>query len=139
MEKLNKYLTLYDKILIILIVVFSVGMIAYPFVTAYFNQTEDQEAYIYIKDRTQNINRIPISDTYKEEPIIIEVEGPLGISVIEAHNGEVRLKEAPEEDPAKICEKTGWISKPGPSIICVPNKISIWIEKTDSDLDAISW
>lgn len=139
MEKLNKYLTLYDKILIILIVVFSVGMIAYPFVSAYFNQNEDQEAYIYIKDRTQNINRIPISDTYKEEPIIMEVEGPLGISVIEAHNGQVRLKEAPEEDPAKICEKTGWISKPGPSIICVPNKISIWIEKTDSDLDAISW
>lgn len=139
MEKLNKYLTLYDKILIILIVLFSVGMIAYPFVTAYFNQTEDQEAYIYIKDRTQNINRIPISDTYEDEPIIIEVEGPLGISVIEAHKGQVRLKEAPEEDPAKICEKTGWISKPGPSIICVPNKISIWIEKTDSDLDAISW
>ncbi|MCF8000256.1 MAG: NusG domain II-containing protein [Halanaerobiales bacterium] len=139
MEKLNKYLTLYDKILIILIVVFSVGMIAYPFVTAYFNQSEEQEAYIYIKDRTKNINRIPLSDTYKEEPIVIELEGPLGVSVIEAHNGQVRLKKAPEKDPAKICEKIGWISKPGPSIICVPNKISIWIERSDSELDAVSW
>jgi len=114
-------------------------MIAYPFVTAYFNQSEDQEAYIYIKDKTKDINRIPLSDTYKEDPIIIELEGPLGISVIEAHNGRVRLKEAPEEDPSKICEKTGWISKPGPSIICVPNKISIWIERSNSELDAISW
>ncbi|MFO7815812.1 MAG: NusG domain II-containing protein [Halanaerobiales bacterium] len=139
MEKLNKYLTLYDKILIILIVIFSVSMIIYPFLNTYLNPNEDQEAYIYIKDRTKNINRIPLSDTYQDQPIIIEVEGPLGVSVIEAHNGEVRLKEAPEEDPAKICEKTGWISKPGPSIICVPNKISIWIERSDSDLDAISW
>lgn len=139
MERLNKYLTLYDKILIILIVIFSIGMIIYPFVNAYFSQSEDQEAYIYIKDKTQEINRIPLSDTYKDKPIIIEVEGPLGISVIEAHKGKVRLEEAPEEDPSKICEKTGWISKPGPSIICVPNKISIWIEKSDSDLDAISW
>jgi hypothetical protein len=139
LEKLNKYLTLSDKILIILIVVFSIGMIVYPFVSAYFNQSEDQEAYIYIKDRTKNIQRIPITDTQKEEPMNIEVEGPLGISVIEAHNGRVRLKEAPEEDPAKICEKTGWIDKPGPSIICVPNKISVWIERSDSELDAISW
>ena len=139
MEKLNKYLTLFDKILIILIVVFSIGMILYPFVTAYFNQSEDQEAYIYIKDRSKNIQRIPISDTYKEEPMIIEVKGPLGASVIEAHNGRVRLKEAPEDDAAKICEKTGWIDKPGPSIIYVPNKISIWIERSDIELDAISW
>ncbi len=139
MDKLNKYLTISDKILILLIVVFSIIMIVYPFVTAYFNQSEDQEAYIYIKNRTKNIQRIPISDTYKEEPMKIEVEGPLGISIIEAHNGRVRLKEAPEEDPAKICEKTGWIDKPGPSIICVPNKISIWIERSDSELDAISW
>jgi len=139
LDKLNKYLTISDKILILLIVVFSIIMIVYPFVTAYFNQSEDQEAYIYIKNRTKNIQRIPISDTYKEEPMKIEVEGPLGISIIEAHNGRVRLKEAPEEDPAKICEKTGWIDKPGPSIICVPNKISIWIERSDSELDAISW
>ena len=139
MERIDKYLTLYDKILIAVIVIFSLIMIVYPFISAYFIGNEEQNSYIYIKDSSQNVRRIPVSDTYKEDPIIIEIEGPLGISVIEAHNGRVRLKEAPEEDPAKICEKTGWISRPGPSIICVPNKVSIWIENTDSELDAISW
>ena len=139
MENINRYLTFYDKILIVIIIVVSLIMIAYPFISAYFNNNEDTESYIYIKDSSQEITRIPFSDTYQEEPIIIEVTGPLGTSVIEAHNGRVRLKEAPEEDPAKICEKTGWISKPGPSIICVPNKVSIWIEKSNSELDAVSW
>ena len=114
-------------------------MIAYPFISAYFSNNEEQNSFIYIKDSSKEVKRIPFSETYQEEPMIIKVEGPLGTSIIEAHNGRVRLKEAPEEDPAKICEKTGWISKPGPSIICVPNKVSIWIEQTNSDLDAVSW
>lgn len=139
MEKINKYLTFYDKILISIIIIFSVLMIIYPFITAYLDTSNEQNAFIYIKDSSKEITKIPILDTYKKDPIIIEVEGPLGISTIEAHNGRIRLKEAPESDPAKICEKTGWISRPGPSIICVPNKISIWIEKTDSELDAVSW
>lgn len=139
MEKINKYLTFHDKILIVIIVVVSLIMIIYPFISAYLDNNEDTKTYIYIKDSSQEINRIPLSDTYQEEPMIIEVEGPLGTSVIEAHNGRVRLKEAPADDPAKICEKTGWISKPGPSIICVPNRISIWIESSNSELDAVSW
>ncbi|HKL13161.1 MAG TPA: NusG domain II-containing protein [Halanaerobiales bacterium] len=139
MEKITRYLTVYDKILIIVIIVISLIMIAYPFISAYFSNNEEQNSFIYIKDSSKEVKRIPFSETYQEEPMIIKVEGPLGTSIIEAHNGRVRLKEAPEEDPAKICEKTGWISKPGPSIICVPNKVSIWIEQTNSDLDAVSW
>lgn len=139
MEKISKYLTFYDKILILVIIIFSIIMIIYPFITVYLNNADDQNAFIYIKGSSQEITRIPILDTYKDDPIIIKIEGPLGVSVIEAHNGRVRLKKAPEDDPAKICEKTGWISKPGPSIICVPNKVSIWIERTDSEIDAVSW
>jgi len=139
LEKITRYLTVYDKILIIVIIVISLIMIAYPFISAYFSNNEEQNSFIYIKDSSKEVKRIPFSETYQEEPMIIKVEGPLGTSIIEAHNGRVRLKEAPEEDPAKICEKTGWISKPGPSIICVPNKVSIWIEQTNSDLDAVSW
>ena len=59
-------------------------------------------------------------------------------SLIEARNGKVRLKKAPEADPLKICEKTGWISEAGPRIICVPNKITVWIETGENDIDGIS-
>lgn len=139
MQNINKYLTFYDKILIVLIIVFSLGMIIYPFVNAYLSDDQDIQSSIYIKAGSNQVQKIPLTDTYKKDPIIIEVKGPLGISFIEAHNGRVRLKEAPEEDPAKICEKTGWISRSGPSIICVPNRISIWIEEENSEIDAVSW
>ncbi|MGM0445225.1 MAG: NusG domain II-containing protein [Bacillota bacterium] len=139
MENINKYMTKYDKILIVIIIAFSLVMILYPFISAYLDNDEEQNTFIYIKDSSQEVRRIPLSETYQDEPMIIEADGPLGISIIEIHQGRVRLKEAPEDDPAKICEKTGWISKPGPSIICVPNKVSIWIETVDSDIDAISW
>jgi len=139
LDRIDKYLTFYDKILIIIIVAVTLILIAYPFIDAYLSENEDTDAFIYIKDSSKEVRRIPLSDTYQENPIFIEIDGPLGTSIIEAHNGQVRLKEAPESDPAKICEKTGWISRPGPSIICVPNKVSIWIERTNSELDAVSW
>jgi len=139
LEIINGYLSRYDKLLILIIVILSMIMIVYPFIDAYFKNDINQRAQIYIQDSSNKITKIKISDTYQPEPIIIEVEGPIGISIIEAHQGRVRLKEAPVKDPAKICEKTGWISKSGPSIICVPNRISIWIENSDSEIDAVSW
>ncbi len=80
--------------------------------------------------------------TYRELPIIIEAKGPIGTTIIEAHNGRVRVKEAPPTDPLKIDEKIGWINKPGATIICVPNKLSIWIETVkprEGELDGVSW
>lgn len=139
MENINKYMTNYDKILIVLIIAFSLVMILYPFISAYLDNDEQKDTFVYIKDSSKEVRRIPLSESYQDKPIILEADGPLGISIIEIHQGRVRLKEAPEDDPAKICEKTGWISNAGPSIICVPNKISVWIETEDSDIDAISW
>ncbi|MCF8009580.1 MAG: NusG domain II-containing protein [Halanaerobiales bacterium] len=139
MQNINKFLTFYDKILIVFIIVFSLGMIIYPFVSAYLSDEQDLQSSIYIKVGSNQVQKIPLTDTYREDPLMIEVNGPLGMSIIEAYNGRVRLKEAPKEDPAKICEKTGWISKSGPSIICVPNRVSIWIEEENSDIDTVSW
>ncbi|MDZ7672018.1 MAG: NusG domain II-containing protein [Halanaerobiales bacterium] len=137
MENINKYMTNYDKILIVLVIAFSLVMILYPFISAYLDNDEEKDTFVYIKDSSKEVRRIPLSESYQDKPIILEADGPLGISIIEIHQGRVRVKEAP--CPAKICKKTGWISKPGPSIICVPNKISVWIETEDSDIDAISW
>lgn len=41
--------------------------------------------------------------------------------------------------PQKICIKTGKISKPGESIICLPNKTVIYIEGSNKDIDDISF
>ena len=79
-----------------------------------------------------------VADSY-QEPIIFEVEGPIGIHIIEVNQGRVRVREAPAADPLKICEKTGWIDREGPIIVCVPNSLSLWLESTNSDIDGMSW
>lgn len=137
--KLLKYLTLYDKILIIFVIIVSISAIILPFIYRVNMNNEETDAYIMIQSGNEVVKRIAVARTYREEPILIKIRGQLGTSMIEAYKGRVRMKKAPETDPLKICEKTGWISQTGPRIICVPNKITIWIEAGGNDIDGVSW
>ncbi|MFP4661330.1 MAG: NusG domain II-containing protein [Halanaerobiales bacterium] len=139
MRRLWDFITIYDKVLIVSLLLLSVIVILAPVGFLLGGSNNNQEQVIVIRQGDNMQQRIPLSNTYREEPLHVEVNGPLGTSIIEAHNGKVRLEEAPPEDPEKICEKTGWISQPGPMIICVPNQVSIWIEYKEADLDGVSW
>lgn len=141
MKRLLELMTLYDKILIISVVLISLILLIIPAFNSGNNKVSGEKKYIVIKSSGKQVERIPVSATYKEKPLLVKVEGPIGITIVEAHKGKVRVKEAPVNDPEKICEKTGWISSPGPSIICIPNKLSITIKskKEGNDLDGVSW
>ncbi|MBC7319851.1 NusG domain II-containing protein [bacterium] len=67
---------------------------------------------------------------------IVEVSGPLGVSIIEINNGKVRMLSSP--CPDKLCVKEGYINKSGQVIVCVPNRIVIKIEGRAS-LDALTY
>lgn len=136
MNKLLKIMTAYDIMIIIGVILLSIGILFLPFWNS--ENTDAGNQVIYISQEGETVQKIPVKDTINNK-ILVEVEGPIGTSIIEAYNGKVRMKEAPEKDPEKICVKTGWIERAGPSIICVPNKISIWIESEKSDLDGVSW
>ena len=42
--------------------------------------------------------------------------------------------------PDKVCQKTGLISKAGQSIVCLPNRVVVYIEgKDESEIDGISF
>lgn len=139
MNNIWRILTFYDKLLIISLIIISVFFIVSP-LKALLAGGGDADGYeVVIQSAHTGQQRIPLGDTYGKNPIFISVEGPIGVSIVEVYQGKVRLKEAPEDDPEKICEKTGWISEPGPMIVCVPNQISIWIEGRNSDLDGVSW
>ncbi|MFW6237724.1 MAG: NusG domain II-containing protein [Halanaerobiales bacterium] len=131
------FLTVYDKIFMGAVIGISAIFIILPLTGLISPGGGDGDKVAVVQAGQEVVRRIPLEDTYTE-PVVFSVEGPLGPSVIEAESGEVRLKEAPEEDPLKICEKTGWIKIPGPTIVCVPNEISIWIETVDPDLDGVS-
>ncbi|MFP4198565.1 MAG: NusG domain II-containing protein [Halanaerobium sp.] len=135
--KITEILTFYDKILIVFVIILSLVLLLIPFY--YFGSPdEDEELILRVQQGDELVKTVAVADSY-EEPIIFEVEGPIGIHTIEVNQGRVRVHEAPADDPLKICEKTGWIEREGPIIVCVPNSLSLWLENTNSDLDGMSW
>lgn len=54
-------------------------------------------------------------------------------SAAEFNDGRVRIKDA--NCPDKICVKTGWISKPGEMIVCLPYRIIIKISGDSENVD----
>ncbi len=63
---------------------------------------------------------------------------PGGHAIIEYGAGKVRI--SPQEPgfcPERICIRTGWISKPGQTIVCIPNRMTITIEGAGNGVDSI--
>jgi hypothetical protein len=60
----------------------------------------------------------------------IPVEGPLGTTIVEVSQGRVRVLSSP--CPEHICMNTGWISKTGQLIVCMPNRIVVRLVKKPS-------
>lgn len=58
---------------------------------------------------------------------------------VEVKSGKVRISESDCHD--KICEKTGFISSPMQTIVCLPNRISVRLigakANTDSNIDVV--
>ena len=55
-------------------------------------------------------------------------------NVIMVKNGAIGIVDASCKD--KVCKNTGFISRPGQSIVCVPSKLIIEIEGKDKEYDA---
>lgn len=53
----------------------------------------------------------------------------------EIQNHQIRFIEAKCSD--KLCERTGWISRPGETAVCLPNRIVVRIEGKRQDFDMI--
>jgi hypothetical protein len=69
---------------------------------------------------------------------MVNIEAEKGKVVIEVKDGKVRVAES--SCVQKICVNTGWISRPGQNIICLPNKVLVTIEgKENSKTDAVSY
>jgi hypothetical protein len=92
-----------------------------------------QEGKIY----TIEVNRKTIHKRSLLTDTIIRVQGKTGDILVRTKNGMICISES--SCPHKICVKTGWIKKPGESIICVPNRLVVRIEgKKREIVDAIT-
>ncbi len=83
----------------------------------------------------EEISRLPVNaDTMAEITITI----PRGEATIEYGQGKVRVLPLDHVTcPNEICWRTGWITTPGQSIVCLPNRMVITLEGKISEFDSI--
>ncbi len=66
----------------------------------------------------------------------LAVRGYAGESYLEISGGRVRMIDS--ACPDKLCVKTGWISRPGESIVCLPNRVVIEITGGEGGPDVVN-
>jgi hypothetical protein len=67
----------------------------------------------------------------------VEVEGPLGKTVVEIRNGHARIVASP--CPHKLCTRMGQVGRDGGFVACVPNRVVVCIAKQPANgLDAVT-
>ena len=71
------------------------------------------------------------------EPVTLEVEGAAYPLTIQAESGRICILES--SCPGQDCVHTGWASRAGQQIICLPNRLVISLEGSASgDIDAVT-
>jgi hypothetical protein len=69
----------------------------------------------------------------------VEVQGPIGITVVRIHGGAVRVEKSPCKN--QICVLAGEIRKTGDWVACLPNKVIVRItgSRETGGVDAASY
>ena len=70
------------------------------------------------------------------EDRVLNVEGPLGETIVIIEDGEVRVEDSPCRE--KICIKMGSKKRVGDQIVCVPNRVIVEITGENQTVDGIS-
>jgi len=95
---------------------------------------------VFLRMPSQNVTAvISLDGTVKDkialtglsEPITFEYQNLGYRNIVRAENGRIRVEAA--DCPDKVCLNTGWISRPGQSIICLPAHLVIRIEGTNGN------
>lgn len=117
-------LTKGDKILVILLVVFS---IVFAF-TSFFNTVnKGSEKFVSIQINGKEIKSVKLSKDIIGKTYEIETE--FGRNVLQFGDGEVKIIEASCLD--KLCIEQGTIKNVGQLLVCLPNRLVVEIKSMD--------
>ena len=124
-------MTKWDKLLILVIILCSVmGMIWATKITSNVDHL-----YLIIEIDGKEYKKLSIDDGTKTK--LIPVDTKYGHSVIKVEGKEVSMYESSCKD--HLCEKIGPISKANQVIICIPNRVSVKLVSSKSNIDVISY
>ena len=116
-----------ETLLITLIVLLSIAAILWKW--SGDSKTSNQAGMVAVHQGGKVLEKVGL----EKDKIIVLPNGEMKIEVKES-----KVRVAWSDCPKQLCVKTGWIKTTGEVIACVPNKILIEIEATDSlALDAV--
>jgi hypothetical protein len=122
-----------DKVLILTILLIAAVLMGFNYFRSksIAKNSKDLVAEISVKGKVYK--NIVLSNEKQEFTIKTE----LGENTVKAHDKGIEIINASCHD--HICEKTGFISRPGEMIVCLPNKVAIKIKgNSGEDIDGIS-
>ncbi|GAA0721983.1 NusG domain II-containing protein [Clostridium malenominatum] len=125
-----------DKIIFLFILIITLG----GFLGSYFykNLINGKDKIAVIKENGKVIKRINLTKLKENEELIVSTEDKHYNKIIIKKDA-IYISEA--DCPDQICVKTGAISKPGDTVVCLPNKLIIAIEGEDvnSEVDSTTY
>lgn len=78
---------------------------------------------------------------FREVPLsrdqLIEVPGPLGVSVITIEKHRARISSDPS--PRQYCVRQGWLQQSGEIAICLPNEVSVELTGSAKKYDSLNY
>ncbi|MCR1899896.1 NusG domain II-containing protein [Irregularibacter muris] len=122
-------MTKWDKILITFIIIISLGSIGA--ITYYKSQAETLYGIIELEGK--EIDRINLLTV--EKPYEIKLENGEDYNIVRVEKGRIAFIDA--TCPDKDCIEIGWLSGPGETSVCLPNKAIIRIESPKVDKEEI--
>lgn len=125
-----------DKLILSFIVLITVAGFLGTYFYRSFNKTKSKIAVI--KQDGKVIKRINLSNVKENEELTIS-NGDKHYNKIQITNNAIYISEA--DCPDQVCVKTGAVSEPGDTIVCLPNKLIIAIEgeKVNNDVDSTTY
>ena len=121
---------------IIVVIILAVAVISWFGINKIYEAKSDRR--VVIETGGTLYETVPLKAGMEQKKIHIELENDRHIDIVIDENG------AYVEDvvcPDKICQKTGVINTAGESIVCLPNKVVIYIEgeeETKTEVDGVS-
>jgi len=121
-----------DMLILIVLIISAVSW----FGVRQLNESKDERQIVIEIDG--NIHRvIPMEAGMEKQEIHIEFENGKYIDIVADERG------AYVSDvvcPDRICQKTGLVSRVGQSIVCLPNRVVVYIEgETEPEVDDVSY
>mgnify|MGYP000846727659 FL=1 len=120
---------------LIIIVILAVALISWFIINN--PGTVENERQIVIETNGDLYKAITMEEGMEQQEFHIELENGKYIDIVVDENG-AYVKDV--VCPDKVCQKTGLINRVGQSIVCLPNRVVVYIEgQEESEIDGISF